>query len=285
MQGDVFFLQLGIAGEEESFHGHDQAAVVGIQFNDLERQLFAQMESIFGVFKFGNGEMGDRHKAFHHIVIHYDIDQNAFGDELADLAPDLSIDGKLGGQGFPGIAPELFDAQSDAVQGAVDGKDNGFHFLVFLEEFLGMIDALGPADVRDVDQSVDAFLDLDESAECGQAFYLAGKDSADGIAVFNGEPGIGFHLFHSEGDAFAFLVQFQDDGVDGVVDFEDAAGVGDLFGPGHFGDMDQAFNTGLDLDKCAVGLDTDDFSCYSCSFRILDLDVFPGMRDQLLEAE
>jgi len=120
VDGDVFFLQLGIAGEEEGFHREDQPAVVHIEFNDFEGQDFTHEEGFFGVLQLGNGQMGDGDKPFHHIVIQLDVHQHAFGDELADFAFDLGVDGEYNVEVFPGIGTQLLDAQGDAMESAID---------------------------------------------------------------------------------------------------------------------------------------------------------------------
>ena len=125
------------------------------------------MESVFRMLYFGQSQMRNRHKALYHIIVNNHINQNALGNKFADFAPDFRIDGKPGGKILPGVAPELFDAQGNAMQSAVDGKDYGFHVLILFKYFLGMVDAFCPADIRDVNQSVNAFLDFDKGAESG----------------------------------------------------------------------------------------------------------------------
>ena len=99
-----------------------------------------------------------------------------------------------------------------------------------------VVNALGPADIGNVDEAIDAILDLHKRAKSGEAFYLAGEYGSDGEVIFNGKPGVGIHLFHSQGDALVFLVQFQHDGIHRVADLEYLAGIGDLLGPAHFRD-------------------------------------------------
>ena len=48
-----------------------------------------------------------------------------------------------------------------------------------------------------------------------------------------------------------FRLDGQDHGVDAVALLEHVAGMAHLFAPGHLGDVNEAFDAGLDLDKGA----------------------------------
>ncbi len=63
-----------------------------------------------------------------------------------------------------------------------------------------MLDALGPAHVRDVDQAVDLVGDLDEGAELGEVAHLAFDDRAHREAVREVLPGIALGLAQREAD-------------------------------------------------------------------------------------
>ena len=285
VNSDVFFLQFGFAREEESFHRKDQAAIVHVQFDHFQGQLFAHMEGVFAVLQLRQGQMGDGNKAFHHIVIQRDIHEHAFGDQLGDFAFHFGIYRQLLIEAFPGIRSELLHAERDSVLSPIDGEDNAFHFLPFTEDLTRVIDTLGPADIRDVYQTIDAFFDFHEGAKCGEAFNLTGKHGSDGIAIFDGKPGIGIHLLHTQGDALVFFVQFQHDGIYGITVFEDFSRVGDLLGPAHFTDMNQAFHTGLDLYESSEGLDAHHFTGDASAFRIFDLYIFPWVWNQLFQPQ
>src|SRR5262249_17758419 len=66
---------------------------------------------------------------------------------------------------IPRIAFELFDAQGELLLSLVDAEHDRFD-LVALLELLGRVSKLlGPRDIADVDQAVDAHADVDEDAE------------------------------------------------------------------------------------------------------------------------
>ncbi len=58
-----------------------------------------------------------------------------------------------------------------------------------------------------------------------------------------------------------------------------------LLGPRHFGDVDEAFHTGLQLDERAVVGDVGDATLVAGARRVLELDAFPGIGLKLLHAE
>ena len=63
-----------------------------------------------------------------------------------------------------------------------------------------MLQALAPRHVRDVDQAVDALLDLDERAELGQVADLAGDRRADRVLLRQLVPRIALDLLEAERD-------------------------------------------------------------------------------------
>ena len=107
------------------------------------------------------------------------------------------------------------------------------------------------ADFADVDEAFDAFGDLHEGAEVHELGDGAFDLRADGELAWHFGPGIGERLLETERDAALFGLDGEDDRVDGVALLENVAGMADLFAPGHFRDVDQAFDAGLDLDEGA----------------------------------
>jgi hypothetical protein len=61
-----------------------------------------------------------------------------------------------------------------------------------------MLHPLGPAQVADMDQAIDAVLDFDERAEIGQVAYAAFHRHAHGIFIVQRIPGIGRQLPHAQ---------------------------------------------------------------------------------------
>ena len=86
--------------------------------------------------------------------------------------------------------------------------------LAFLDHIGRMLDALRPGEVGNVDQTVDAWLDLDKYTEVGDVADLATHDRSGGIALGDVLPRIGLELFHAQGYLLPFRIDVQDLHVD-----------------------------------------------------------------------
>jgi hypothetical protein len=84
-----------------------------------------------------------------------------------------------------------------------------------------ILDALGPADVADVDEAVKTLFDFNESAELGDVADFSGDDGAYRIFIGNEQPGIGERLLDAERDTAVARFDVQDDDVDFFTDFGD----------------------------------------------------------------
>ena len=108
----------------------------------------------------------------------------------------------------------------------------------------------------------------------------AGGEFARGL-----DPGVGEGLLEAKRDAPLFRLDGEDDGVNAVARLENVAGMADLFAVGHLGDVDEAFDAGLDLDECAEVGDAG----YGAGDALAGGEVFgrglPGLGLKLLEAE
>ncbi len=90
------------------------------------------------------------------------------------------------------------------------------HRFADLNDLGGMGDLLGPGHLRDVDQPLDAPLQLDERAVVHQAHDFALDARADRIGIGDGVPRVGRDLLHAEGDPLALGVEFQHHDLDAV---------------------------------------------------------------------
>src|SRR3989338_6360296 len=117
-------------------------------------------------------------------------------------------------------------------------------------------DLVGAADrpaghLGDVQQAVDAGLELDEGAEVGQTDDLAGDPRAHRGALGDGRPRVGLDLLEPERDALVLLVHVEDLRLELLPLLEDLRGVADAPRPGHVRDVQQAVHPGLQLDERA----------------------------------
>src|SRR5690606_11059823 len=145
--------------------------------------------------------------------------------------------------------------------------------------------ALRPAHVADVDQTVDARLDLDECAERREVAHLALDTRADRILLRQREPRILLDLLHAERDLLVVAIDHQHDRLDLVADVHQLRRVLHDPRPRHLTDVDETLDALLQLDECAVVRDRHDLAAHAHTDRVLPLDVLPRIRQQLLEAE
>src|SRR5438067_678793 len=156
------------------------------------------------------------------------------------------------------IALGLKQTQGDALLFLIDAEDDGLHFLALLEDFGGVADLFRPGEVGDVEEAVDAFFDLDEGAVVGDVADLAGDERSGRVFFGDALPGVFLDLLHAEGDLLLLFVDLQDFDLDLLALGDDLGGMIDALGPGHLGDMDEAFDALFELAEGAIGHDVDD---------------------------
>src|SRR5436853_604224 len=105
-----------------------------------------------------------------------------------------------------------------------------------------MLDALGPGNIRDMYQPVNAVLDLDERAEVGQRHDLALNPQAQRITLADRSPRIGNQLLVAEADALAVTVEFEHLDLNRLADLEDLVWILNPT-PRHIGDVEQAIES------------------------------------------
>src|SRR5439155_11039219 len=133
-------------------------------------------------------------------------------------------------------------AQGHALAVLVHVEDDAVDLLALADHFAGVADLAHPAHVADVQQAVDALLDLDEGPVVGQVADHAGDLRARRVALGDLVPGVGLHLLDAERDLLLFLVDVEDLHLDLLADLDDLAGVADALGPAHLADVDQTLD-------------------------------------------
>ncbi len=133
---------------------------------DLQRDLLAGIVDCFG----------DVAEAFDTFS---DFNEGAELRGAQDLALDDVANAVLREERLPDIGLKLLDAEREAAVFRLDAENDGLDLLALLQDFGRMLDALGPAQVGDVDEAVDAVFDLDEGAEVGEVADAAFDDGAD----------------------------------------------------------------------------------------------------------
>src|SRR5918995_6828245 len=248
----------------------------------LKLQHLAFLHRLTGVLDVGNTELRHRNEALDIVA---EVDHDTLVHQAYRAAPKLHADGIGLADLEPGILFSLLQPERDPLVLRVDVEDHHVNRVALLHHLGWMLYALGPGHVRDVDQSIDAGLDLHEGTEAGQVPSLAVDAGANWILERQHHPRILLRLLHPQRDLLFGFVHLEHHGLDRLPDADDLGWVADIAGPAHLGNVHQAFNTRLDLDERTVAGDRDNLALHPRPHRILGGHVLPGVRLQLLHAE
>src|SRR3954463_8429038 len=148
-----------------------------------------------------------------------------------------------------------------------------------------MLHALRPAHVGDVNQTVDARLDLHERPEAREVAHLPADARPDGELERQHHPRILLGLFHTERDLLFVRIDLEHDRFDRLTDGNELRWMPHVPSPAHLADVHQPLDARLELDERAVVRDRDDLARDACADRVLLGNVLPGVALKLLEAE
>src|SRR5580658_2311667 len=152
---------------------------------------------------------------------------------------------------------DLFQAQRKAAIFGVHFQNFGLHRVALLEFLAGMLNALGPTDVADVDQALEAFIHFNERAEIGEAAHASADHRANRETLRSRLPWIGQSLLQAERNALRVGLYFEHHDFDIIADLHNFRRMLHSPRPTHFADMNQTFDTRLELHKGAVIRDAD----------------------------
>src|SRR5689334_6307034 len=148
-----------------------------------------------------------------------------------------------------------------------------------------MLNTLRPAHVGDVNQTVNARLDLDERAEAGEVAHLSIEPRADRILLRKHHPRILLRLLHAERDLLFVRIDLEHHCFDRLTNRNELRRMADVAGPAHLADVNETFDARLQLDERAVVSDRNHLTRHARADRILLCDVLPRVALELLEAE
>ena len=186
---------------------------------------------------------------------------------------------------LPDVGLKLLHAKRQAAFVRLDRQNDSLHAIALLQDFRRMLHALGPAQVADVDQAVDAVFDLDEGTEIGQVAHAAFDRHADRELLVQRIPRIGGQLAHPERDASFSRIHVEDHAFDLVANVDQLRRMLHPLRPCHFADVDQPFDALLEFDECSVVSNADDASANVSADGIAMLGVEPRIRRELLEPQ
>ena len=167
----------------------------------------------------------------------------------------------------------------------VDPEDLGVHRVAFFDDLGGVGGLAGPGHVRNVDHAIDALLEFHKGSVGRRIAHDSLDRTTHGITKMDLFPRIGLQMAHREGEFLFFLADRDDNGVDFLAFLKNVARPGDATGPGKFGNVHQAFDAGLELDKRSVRYEAGDFSADLEIDRVFFGNLVPGVFGHLFEAE
>src|SRR2546426_250455 len=110
----------------------------------------------------------------------------------------------------PRVRLQLFDRKRHSPVFRINSGYDRIDLLAFLQHFARMLDALGPAHLRNMHQSLDPRFQFYESSIISYARNLPRDPSGGRKALLDCFPRIGQELFVSERDPLAFAIEFED---------------------------------------------------------------------------
>ncbi len=154
-----------------------------------------------------------------------------------------------------------------------------------LGELVRVFDLLGPAQVADVDQTVNAFFDLYKDTEVGEVAYLspvAGANSVLGLYVC---PRIVFELLDTQTHLALCAVESKDNGIYLVAYFQEVVSGTEVLAPAHLAYVNETLYAFCDLNECTVVSHYDYLTVYFVAYFQVRIQCIPWMRSQLLQAQ
>src|SRR5690242_15734102 len=227
-------------------------------------------------------ELRDRNEALDVVA---DVDDDALVHQPHDLARDVGANRVGLTNAEPRILLRLLEAKRDPLVLGVDVENHHIDGVALLDDLRRMLHSLRPAHVGDVNEPVDARLDLHERAEARQVAHLPRDSRADRILERQDHPGILLGLFHAERDLLLVRIDLEHDGFDRLTDRDELRRMSNVSRPAHLADMNEAFNARLEFDKCAVVRDRHHLTSHARSNWILLGDVLPRIALELFEPE
>src|SRR5712692_9515915 len=186
---------------------------------------------------------------------------------------------------FEPVTPDvvhLLDAQRHAAILRVNLQHLGGNVVAFLEHLVRFLDALRPAHIADVHQSIESIFDLNERAKLRDIPHLARDYHPHWIFLGNQQPGIRLRLFDTQRNAPVARLDVQHHHVDFIADLHHFRGMLNFLVPAHFGDVHQALDPLFQFHEHAIVHDANDLALYLPARGIFLRRSNPGIGHQLL---
>ena len=180
---------------------------------------------------------------------------------------------------------ELLHGELDLALAGIDGQHLRLNHLSFAQDFGGVIQPAVSDNLADVDHALNALGDLHEGAEGHELGDWAGNLRTDGELRGHFGPGVGEGLLEAERDAALLRMNVENHGVNALTGLEDVGCDANFLAPGHLGDMDEALDSGLNLNEGAEVGNARDHAADALAGGEARRDGLPWFGLKLLEAE
>src|SRR6185437_528361 len=227
-------------------------------------------------------ELADGHEAFE---IAPDVHDHALVHEAGHRAAHIGAYGIRLTNAQPRIFGGLLEPQRDALVLGVDVEDYDIHGVALLDDLGRVLHALRPGHVRDVNESIDPRLDLDERTKGCEVADLAREARSHRILVRQHDPRILLRLLHSQRDFLLGGIHLEHDGLHHLANGHQLGWMPHVARPAHLADVHESFDARFELDERAVVRDGNDLAVHTCAHRILLGHILPRIALQLLQAE
>src|ERR1700677_132942 len=164
---------------------------------------------------------------------------------------------------------EVLDAERDALLLDVDIEHLGRNLIALLVLFDDLLARTFPIQIGQMHHAVDIAVEPEKQAEFGLVLDLALNHRAGGIFLEKHLPRIAHGLFEAERNTALHRIDFENLHFDLPGGRYDLAGMHVLFGPRHFGNVDQAFDAGFEFDEGTIVGDVGDAALEPGADRIL----------------
>ena len=197
----------------------------------------------------------------------------------------LAADREHALEDLPWILFDLLVTEAHAAVFLVQFEHHDFDFVAHVAELRGVLDFLGPAEVRNVHQTVDAFFQFDKQAEVGEVAHLSFLLGFHRVSCFDVLPWVLGQLLQAKGHLALLAVNAQQDAFDFVVDFQEVLGAAQVLRPRDFADVEQSFHTWGDLHKRTVVRHDHHTTLDLGAFHQIFAQRIPWVRGELLHAQ
>ena len=181
-----------------------------------------------------------------------DFDECTEVREIADLAGEARTNGELLVQRAPRIRLHLLETERDLFVFGVDLEDLDVHIVVDGQDLGRMAHIAGPTHLGDVDQTLDALLQLHERPVVDDGDHATGDHRGLRILALDIIPRIGLKLLETQRDPFAITVELEHLDLEFLPDGDQVGRVRDP-PPGHIGDMQETVDSAQIDERPKVG--------------------------------